>query len=141
MAAIFNPLIAIADTGPLIGSVSIHASLYEKSAIALYNMLEFGMDLKQAQYAPNPMYPNLTAESEEVVVESEFSAELLEEVRARGLNLIDISETVMMKKSNHATPDRVDGLWIAARIDPERSVNQAVTTKYHDRYEGVALSE
>lgn len=137
--SVFNPIIVMKDKKPYIGSVSINASLYEKSSIALYNMLEFGMDLQQAQNMPNPLYSD-TAEmiNAEYIIEKDFKKKLLDELKSKGIIIMDAGQNSLLKQAAFSGYDRIDGLWVAAQADYEAGCNRGISCKYYD---GVAMAE
>ncbi len=123
MRTFFNPTIFVKDGLPYLGSVAMHAALYEKAICALYNVLEHKMKAEQAQAAP---YLLCSIGRKAHLFEKDFDPEVLEQARALGAEIGDVSELPL--KDN---PDRVDGLWIAAQVFEEGNLH-GVTCPHYD---------
>lgn len=108
-----NPIIILKQSQPFMSSSGINTGLFQKTSCALLNVLEYGMNLEEAQKAPNHMSPDVFGDGSDLIVESEFDESLLEQVRDRGLKLKDVDEAILYAPG--ADTSLMDGMWIAAK--------------------------
>ena len=106
-----GPPMVLKDGKPLLGCYSVSAGYIEAMLQGIHNVLEFGMDSKNA--AEQPQFrknwpPGLPLR--QPVGKGEFSRELLETVRSLGIDLKIVEDK--MKASQ-------GGFWVAVTIDPE----------------------
>lgn len=94
-----QPVILFKNGRPIGGFSSIGSGLHQKTFTVLYNIMAYGASLEEAMAAPSTHLPAFGSEGlmkppAVQVVEGEFSAELLEQARAMGLDVKEFPATL-----------------------------------------------
>ncbi len=94
-----EPVIMFRNGKPFGGFSSIGAGLHQKTFTVLYNVMAYGASLEEALSAPSTHLPAFNTEGfmkppTVQVVEGEFAAELLDQVRAMGLDVKEFPNTL-----------------------------------------------
>jgi gamma-glutamyltranspeptidase len=114
-----NPVIVLKNDKPYLASSSIGSALHQYTMSNLFNVLEFGMDLKKSIDTPNFMGPYFGSPFGggppvpqmymEVLAEGEFDENLVKAVVAKGQAI------KLLPKPQTAG----NGYWVAIQIDPK----------------------
>ncbi len=101
-----NPGLVMKDGKPYLGFASIGAGLHQRTTAALISVLDFGMSPQEAINAPAFGFQLLGGGEEgQTFGAGELSAEMITELAAMGLNIVE--------------NDSMRGYWIGIMIDPE----------------------
>jgi gamma-glutamyltranspeptidase/glutathione hydrolase len=126
-----NPLIVVKDGRPAIASSSIGMGVHEQTLQSLVNILDYGMDPREASYTPQLLRPYIGGASvammsvvksqdvenaaDQVVADGEFDDALLDQVRAMGLGITEVPA---------AASSGWRGYWVGIVVDPETGALQ-----------------
>jgi gamma-glutamyltranspeptidase/glutathione hydrolase len=115
-----QPAVILEDGKPVAGIGSIGSGLHEKTTTVLLNLLGYGEDIKGAIDAPSHHTPGFGGPPSATVFEGDFSDELLEAVRAMGLDVNVVPNTFATRAPR--------GWVVGAAIDPDTQERQAAAS-------------
>jgi gamma-glutamyltranspeptidase/glutathione hydrolase len=108
-----NPIIILKDNQPYMASSGIGTGLFQKTYCALFNLLEYGMDMETAQNTPNHMSADVFGDGSELIREDEYDPSVVAGARNRGLKIKDAKQATLY--AEHADDSLMDGMWIAVQ--------------------------
>jgi gamma-glutamyltranspeptidase/glutathione hydrolase len=112
-----NPLIVMRDGKPILGSSAIGAGLFIKTLSCLANILDFGMDPKAANDAPELMRLETSSymgkQTIVRILEGQFDEAVLKAAESMGISFkkLPVAEKVLSA-----------GFWVGVYIDPETGI-------------------
>jgi gamma-glutamyltranspeptidase/glutathione hydrolase len=122
-----NPLIVLKDGKPVLVSTAMGFGLHETTFQNLVNILDFGMDPKTSVDQPNFRGASPDAYPAEMVGEGDFSAAVIEGLRARGQPVQAVARDNSLGQ----------GFWIGIQIDRlGRRLSAGVTSAMNALAEG-----
>jgi gamma-glutamyltranspeptidase/glutathione hydrolase len=117
-----EPLLALQNGKPVFGLSSIGGGLHQKTFSVLLNLLDYGTGLKQAIDSPSQHAPAFEGNAMRAqVITGEFSPTLLEGVRALGLQVNEVGNSLDMRAPR--------GYVIGVQIDRQTGIRKAAGTQ------------
>ena len=118
-----NPLIVMREEKPVLASGSIGVGLHDATFLGLVNILDYGLNPKEAAEAPFFMCPEwMSSElTGQIITFGNFRDAILDEVRSRGQ---DLKQLPKEKQS------RYRGIWICLTSNPETGVYLGCISPY-----------
>ncbi len=127
---VFAPIIVLQDGKPVLACSEIGAATHAKTLQVVTSVLDFGMNLKEANDAPSfllPRWPGLAPVYR--VSRGDFQPELLSGVRAMGQKIEELEDPQARK---------FVGMWTGIQIDPDsRQLRASVPLQLNGWAEGV----
>jgi gamma-glutamyltranspeptidase/glutathione hydrolase len=130
-----EPMLVFHNGTPVLAGGSMSPGLHQKSTQSLINILDYGMNPKEAIDAPYFMAPSFTVTPDggvtamNRVIAGSFDQTVLEAGRALGLQIQEVS----LEDSRYA-----QGLFVSIAVDPETGVYSAASPAVTN---GVALAD